>query len=127
MSTILSTCKKEFPVLFLSKRTMPTYYSHTTFLLLSIYFVPFLFIWRFCSAKNKCPSIFLSLFYFFRKNGLRMSRIELADKVIDSAGTLVSAIYGALEMPLPCPVNSTFQFCKKLTPEAFIFSGLIQY
>ena len=90
-------------------------------------FVPFLFIWRFCSAKNKCPSIFLSLFYFFRKNGLRMSRIELADKVIDSAGTLVSAIYGALEMPLPCPVDSTFQFCKKLTPEAFVFSGLIQY
>lgn len=79
------------------------------------------------SAQQKCPSIFLSLFYFFRKNGLRMSRIELADKVIDSAGTLVSAIYGALEMLLPCPVDSTFQFCKKLTPEAFIFSGLIQY
>lgn len=56
-----------------------------------------------------------------------MSRIELADKVIDSAGTLVSAIYGALEMLLPCPVDSTFQFCKKLTPEAFVFSGLIQY
>lgn len=79
------------------------------------------------SAQPKMSKYFLKSVLFFRKNGLRMSRIELADKVIDSAGTLVSAIYGALEMPLPCPVDSTFQFCKKLTPEAFIFSGLIQY
>ena len=81
------------------------------------------------SAQPKMSKYFLktSVFYFFRKNGLRMSRIELADKVIDSAGTLVSATYGALEMPLPCPVDSTFQCCKKLTPEAFVFSGLIQY
>ena len=89
-------------------------------------FCPF-FVYLEVLLSQKCPSIFLSLFYFFRKNGLRMSRIELADKVIDSAGTLVSAIYGALEMLLPCPVDSTFQFCKKLTPEAFVFSGLNQF
>ena len=125
MSTKLSTCKKEFPVLILSKRTVPTYYTHYFPCPLHL-FCPF-FVYLEVLLSQKCPSIFLSLFYFFRKNGLRMSRIELADKVIDSAGTLVSAIYGALEMPLLCPVDSTFQFCKKLTPEAFVFSGLNQF
>ena len=89
--------EKEFPVLILSKHTVATYYTHYFPSPLHL-FCPF-FVYLEVLLSHKCPSIILRLFYFFRKNGLRMSRIELADKVIDSAGTLVSAIYGTLLTP----------------------------